>query len=157
MTIYLVRHAKAGDRSQWRDEDWLRPLSRAGSAQARDLVTVLRDARVDRILSSRYVRCMETVVPLAGARGLPIEVEESLAEGGDTDAVLALVRKHLTPGAVMCSHGDVIPAVLASLATNGVALGPDPRCPKGCIWMLDGDGSDVTRATYLPPPNAPGE
>jgi 8-oxo-dGTP diphosphatase len=157
MTIYLVRHAKAGDRSQWRDEDWLRPLSRAGSAQARELITVLQDAHFDRILSSRYVRCMETVVPLAGARGLPIEVEESLAEGGDTDAVLALVRKHLMPGAVMCSHGDVIPAVLASLAASGVDLGPDPRCPKGCTWVLDGVGSEVTRATYLRPPNAPGE
>lgn len=157
MSIYLVRHAKAGDRGLWREDDWLRPLSRAGSAQARQLVTVLQDARVDRILSSRYVRCMETVVPLAGARGLPVEVEESLAEGADVEGTLALVRKHLLPGAVMCSHGDVIPAVLASLAANGVDLGPDPRCPKGCIWVLDGVGSEVARASYLPPPNAPGD
>jgi 8-oxo-dGTP diphosphatase len=157
MSIYLVRHARAGDRGRWSGEDWLRPLSRAGHEQARELVTVLQDSHFDRVLSSRYVRCMETVVPLAGARGLPIEVEESLAEGGDTEAVLTLVRKHLLPGAVMCSHGDVIPSVLSHLATNGVDLGPDPRCPKGCTWVLDGVGSEVTRATYIAPPNPPGD
>ena len=157
MSIYLVRHAKAGDRGLWRDADWLRPLSRAGSAQARELIAVLRDARFDRVLSSRYVRCMETVVPLAGDRGLPLEVEEPLTEGADTDSALALVRKHLASGAVMCSHGDVIPAVLESLAASGVDLGPDPRCPKGCTWVLEGDGSEVTRAHYLAPPNAPGD
>ena len=35
MTIYLVRHAKAGDRSAWPGDDFLRPLSRRGQIQAR--------------------------------------------------------------------------------------------------------------------------
>jgi 8-oxo-dGTP diphosphatase len=157
MSIYLVRHAKAGDRAQWRDADWLRPLSRAGSAQARELITVLQGARFERVLSSRYVRCMETVVPVAGARGLAVEVDGALIEGADIDTTLMLVRKHLATGALLCSHGDVIPAVLSSLAAGGIDLGPDPRCPKGCTWVLDGVGSEVTTARYLPPPNAPGE
>lgn len=158
MTIYLVRHAKAGDRSQWRGEDWLRPLSRAGRSQARGLIDLLADARLDRVLSSRYVRCMETVVPIAGARSLPIEVEDSLAEGGDLDAGLALIRKHMASGALLCSHGDVIPAMLASVASAGVDLGPDPRCPKGCVWALDADGGgEITSARYIPPPPAPGD
>jgi broad specificity phosphatase PhoE len=157
MTIYLVRHAKAGDRGLWRGDDWLRPLSRAGSSQARALIALLDGARFERILSSRYVRCLETVVPVAGARGLSIEVEECLAEGGDTDAALAVVRKHLGSGAVICSHGDVIPAVLSTLAANGVDLGADPRCPKGCVWVLDGDGSEVAEARYLAPPAATGD
>jgi 8-oxo-dGTP diphosphatase len=158
MTIYLLRHAKAGDRGQWLGDDWLRPLSRAGHAQSRALLALLHDARFDRILSSRYVRCMETVVPIAGERRLAIEVEDSLAEGGDIDSVLAIVRKHMGSGAVLCSHGDVIPAVLSSLAANGVDLGPDPRCPKGSTWVLEGDsGVDVSRVHYLPPPPEPGE
>ena len=158
MTIYLVHHAKAGDRGLWQGDDWLRPLSRAGRSQARELITLFHDAPFDRVLSSRFVRCMETVVPLAGARRLPIEIEESLTEGGDVDAGLALVRKHMGTGAVMCSHGDVIPALLSSLAASGVDLGPDPRCPKGSTWVLEGDGgADVTRVSYLPPPTAPGE
>ena len=155
MTIYFVRHARAGERGTWRQEDWLRPLSRAGRSQARGLLGLLRDARFDRVLSSPYVRCLETVVPIAGARKLPIEPEDALAEGGDLDSVLAIVRKHMSSGAVLCSHGDVIPAVLASLAASGVDIGDDPRCPKGCTWVLEAPGSvDITRVRYLPPPEA---
>jgi len=158
MTIYLVRHGRAGNRTHWRHEDWLRPLSSAGRSQAPGLLGLLHDARFDSVLSSPYVRCLETVVPIAGARRLAIEPEDALAEGGDLDSVLTIVRKHIGNGAVLCSHGDVIPAVLSHLAANGVDLGPGPVCPKGCTWVLEADrGADVTRVRYLPPPPAPDE
>jgi broad specificity phosphatase PhoE len=157
MTIYLVRHAKAGERGVGQD-DWLRPLSRAGRTQARELIALLEGARFERILSSRYTRCMETVVPIAGERRLSIEVEESLGEGGDLEAVLAIVRKHIATGAVLCTHGDVIPAVLSSLAERGIDLGPDPRWPKGSTWVLEpGSDGEVASVRYVPPPVAPGE
>jgi broad specificity phosphatase PhoE len=153
MTIYLVRHARAGERGAFRHDDWLRPLSRAGRAQARGLLALLRHAEFDRVLTSPYVRCIETVVPLAGGRRLAIEPDDALAEGGDLDLVLALVRKHIGNGAVLCSHGDVIPAVLSHLAAKGVDIGADPRCPKGCTWVLEaGGGLDVTKVSYFPPP-----
>jgi 8-oxo-dGTP diphosphatase len=156
MTIYFVRHARAGERGAWRRDDWLRPLSGAGRSQARGLLALLHDARFDRVLSSPYVRCIETVAPLAGARRLAIEPDDALAEGGDLDSVLAIIRKHIANGAVLCSHGDVIPAVLAHLAANGVDIGANPRCPKGCTWVLESDGGvDVTRVRYLPPPEEP--
>jgi broad specificity phosphatase PhoE len=158
MTIYLVRHARAGDRSLWKQDDWLRPLSRAGRAQARGMLELLHDARFDRVLSSPYLRCIETVAPVAAARRLPIEPDDALGEGGDLDAVFAIVRKHIGTGAVLCSHGDIIPAVLESLAASGIDLGPDPRCPKGCTWVLDAaGGSEVTGVRYLPPPPEPRE
>ncbi len=68
MTIYLLRHAKAGERNVWEGDDLLRPLSGRGHLQARGLLEVLADAQFDRLLSSPYVRCMETVVPLSGER-----------------------------------------------------------------------------------------
>jgi broad specificity phosphatase PhoE len=158
MTIYLVRHARAGDRSLWRQEDWLRPLSRAGRSQARGLLELLADAHFDRVLSSPYVRCIETVAPIAGARRLAIEPEDALAEGGDLDSVFAMIRKHMGTGALLCSHGDIIPAVLESLAAGGIDLGPNPRCPKGCTWVLEAEhGTEITRVSYLPPPPEPGE
>jgi 8-oxo-dGTP diphosphatase len=158
MTIYLVRHARAGDRSLWRQADWLRPLSRAGRAQARGILELLVDARFDRVLSSPYVRCIETVAPIAGARRLAIEPEDALAEGGDLDAVFAMVNKHMGNGALLCSHGDVIPAVLETLRASGVDIGPDPRCPKGCTWVLEAErGSEITSVKYLPPPPEPSE
>jgi broad specificity phosphatase PhoE len=158
MTIYFVRHARAGERSAWRQDDWLRPLSRAGRSQARGLIPLLRDAQFDRILSSPYVRCLESVVPLAGARRLAIEPDDALGEGGDLDAVLSIVRKHIGSGAVLCSHGDVIPAVLSHLAANGLDIGRNPRCPKGCTWVLENSGgADITKVRYLPPPPEPDE
>jgi broad specificity phosphatase PhoE len=158
MAIYLVRHAKAGDRTLWRQDDWLRPLSRAGRAQARGILDQLSDAQFDRVLSSPYVRCIETVAPIAGARRLAIEPDDALAEGGDLDAVFTIIRKHIATGAVLCSHGDIIPAVLESLAASGIDIGPDPRCPKGCTWVLEADrGGEITHVRYLPPPPEPGE
>ena len=158
MTIYLVRHARAGDRSAWNANDTLRPLSRAGQAQARGLVDTLAKARFERILSSPYVRCMETVVPLAAARHLAVEPDDALAEGADLEQTLTLVQKHLTSGAVLCSHGDMIPAVLEHLAAGGIDLGSHPRCPKGSTWVVEAKGgSEITGVHYLPPPHDPAE
>jgi broad specificity phosphatase PhoE len=157
MTIYLLRHAKAGDRSQWRQDDWLRPLSRAGRSQARGMIDLLSDARFDRVLSSPSLRCLETVAPIAGARRIPIEPDDALGEGGDVDAAFAIIHKHMGTGALLCSHGDVIPAVLSSLAAGGIDLGPDPHCPKGSTWVLEAEnGTEISRVRYLAPPADPG-
>jgi broad specificity phosphatase PhoE len=153
VTIYLARHAKAGDRSSWPGDDFLRPLSRRGQIQAERLLEVFQHHHVDRILSSPYVRCLESVVPLAGERLVAIEPVEALSEGGSLDNALALVRKHAHHDAVMCSHGDIIPMLLEHYATRGVDLGPNPACPKGCTWILDLDNTgEVVAARYVPPP-----
>jgi 8-oxo-dGTP diphosphatase len=153
MTIYLHRHSKAGDRASWPGDDEHRPLSQRGHWQAIHLVALLHDAAFERILSSPYVRCMESVVPLSAVRGLPIEPVDALAEGSDLDGALALVRKHVGHGAVMCSHGDVIPMLLEHFGEQGVDLGPRPECPKGCTWVLEPDATgEIRTARYLPPP-----
>ena len=154
MTLYLVRHAKAGDRSDWNRDDRLRPLSRRGQRQAEGLVDLLADLNVDRVLSSPYVRCMETVVPLAGTRGLAVEPVDALSEGAPLDTALALVRKHAHHDAVMCMHGDVLPALLEHYDDHDVAFDHAPAWPKGCTWILDVDATgEVVAARYLPPPS----
>jgi broad specificity phosphatase PhoE len=155
MTVFLVRHAKAGDRDTWRDDDRLRPLSGRGHLQARMIADELRDATFDRILSSPFVRCMETVVPLAGARGLPVEPAEELAEGARVETAIALVRKHAMSGAVLCMHGDVLPMLLDHYAAAGVDIKPDREWPKGCVWTLRTDSTgEVVSARYTAPPPA---
>ena len=151
MTIYLLRHAKAGQRSAWTEPDWLRPLTGAGQLQARGLLATLHNAKFAHILSSPYVRCMETVVPLASEHGLPIEPTDALAEGASLEGALALLKEHGDRGAVLCAHGDVIPALLEYFAANGTELGPEPRCEKGSIWALTGDLTGAPMATYIPP------
>lgn len=155
MTVYLVRHARAGNRDAWRDDDRLRPLSTRGHLQARMLVESLNDATFDRILSSPYVRCMETVIPIAGCRAMAVEPVEELTEGAPLDGALTLVRKHAISGAVMCLHGDVLPMVLDHYSAIGVDMPTKRKWPKGCVWTLETDNTgEVVRARYTPPPSA---
>ena len=54
--LLLVRHARAGNRSKWRGDDRLRPLTRKGTRQAEGLVGLLDQLGPERILSSPFVR-----------------------------------------------------------------------------------------------------
>ena len=78
---YLVRHAKAGDRSDWSGDDRLRPLTKSGQRQAEALADMLDGEPIDRILSSGYLRCLQTVEPLGARRTLSVEPIKDLEEG----------------------------------------------------------------------------
>ena len=147
MPLLLVRHAVALRRRDWSKPDRDRPLTPKGYAQAQALVDVLSPFAVERILSSPYVRCVETVEPLAAKLGLPVETVDALAEGaGDAAARLA---PGLTGSVVLCSHGDVVPELFDALAPDAVLDEPGFPCGKGSTWVLD---DDRRRARYLPPP-----
>ncbi|KAJ1445498.1 histidine phosphatase superfamily [Pelagophyceae sp. CCMP2097] len=91
-TIVLVRH---GDRFDYADPSWLPlirakggkerdpPLSTLGHRQARELGAALAEflaGRIVRVASSPYLRCLQTIRPLAHDLGVPIDVDEALAE-----------------------------------------------------------------------------
>jgi 8-oxo-dGTP diphosphatase len=116
--VFLVRHATAGKRSKWQGDDRLRPLDERGRRQAEKLVEQLRDARFDNILSSPYVRCVQTVEPLAEERGLPVETDEALAEGRGAEAALALFRR-TGSDLVACAHGDLVEELLGEKRRKG--------------------------------------
>jgi 8-oxo-dGTP diphosphatase len=137
--VYLVRHARAGHRAEWQGDDRPRPLDERGRRQAQALVDQLSDRAFDRILSSPYVRCVETVVPLAEARGLPVEADEALAEGAGVDAALRLLRG-AEEAVVTCVHGDVAEELL------GESL------KKGATAVLEVTESGVQELERLPPP-----
>jgi 8-oxo-dGTP diphosphatase len=152
MPVLLVRHAVAQDRQSWDGDDRGRPLRKRGRRQAEALVEQLATFDVERVLSSPFVRCVETVAPLAEARGLTIEHADALAEGAGRDAV-DLVCSLLGRTVVLCSHGDVIPRVLEHFVVhNGLDIGVDPRWAKGSTWVLEDDGERVVKAFYLDPP-----
>src|SRR5437762_13021626 len=116
MAWLLVRHGRAGSRKGWEGPDLERPLSKKGRRQADGLVEMVEPYGVKRILSSPYVRCSQTVGPLAEALGLEIEVRSELAEGAPVHDAVELVRQHVGTTAVFCTHGDIVPAVLEALA-----------------------------------------
>jgi phosphohistidine phosphatase SixA len=116
MSVVLLRHASAGDRDTWEGDDRLRPLDKRGRKQAEKLRDRLLAAGVSRVLSSPYVRCVQTVEPL----GLDIELDERLAEGAARKQTLALLAG--LNGAVACTHGDVIENVLGRSLKKGEAV-----------------------------------
>jgi 8-oxo-dGTP diphosphatase len=128
VTLVVVRHGSAGDRDEWDDDDRLRPLDKKGRKQAARLVDVLAGSRIERILSSPYVRCVQTVEPLARARGLEIEEAVELAEHQFSDGPAFLAALLDDDFAVACVHGGM-----------ERALGLDLRFRKGAVWrFVDG-------------------
>lgn len=145
--VLLVRHADAGDPRSWGGDDTDRPLSRRGRDEADALAGVLAAFPVRRVLSSPALRCIETMAPLASARGVQVEVELRLAEGAGP-AMSEHLRGLVDGGAVLCTHGDVIPAILATIP--GLHGESEPPVAKASTWILDGADGRMLRASYVP-------
>jgi phosphohistidine phosphatase SixA len=137
MALHLVRHAEAGARPAWDGPDDLRPLVGAGVVQAGDLAAVLAEQPVKRVLSSGYVRCLQTVAPLADRFDLPVEAHPALSEEASIEDSWALLEELAGTDAVLCSHGNVIGSLLDRLHRRGVELvAAEWSCRKGSVWSL---------------------
>jgi 8-oxo-dGTP diphosphatase len=151
MPLLFVRHGHAGRRSAYKGDDRTRPLSKRGRAQARALVGLLGEYRPQRILSSPYVRCCETVQPTAESLGLPVESIDELAEDHGAEAV-RLMERMAGESAVLCSHGDVAQVVLDTFG------GPDgtrsKRLQKGEVWVVQSAGDRLAIVARLRPGDA---
>ena len=151
--MLVVRHARAGSRRRWDGPDETRPLSGRGRRQAGALVKLLVPFGPTRILSSPYVRCVQSVEPVSEKLGLAVEPSDALAERTPAEDVLALVRGLPDAPIVLCSHGDEISVLLDALARDdGLALPKDYECAKGSTWVLDAHKGRYTSASYLPAP-----
>lgn len=150
--LYLVRHAKAGERRLWKGNDLDRPLSKKGWKQSDALAKrlVKRDPSV--LLSSEYVRCIQTLEPLGDRLELPVTVEPRLTEDEPVEPVLDLLRE-APGGAVMCSHGDIIPATIQLLKRRGTEIRTPADWRKASVWVLKRNKrGDIVTATVWPPP-----
>ncbi len=151
MTLYVVRHADAGDRAAWTGDDRLRPLSATGRLQAEALAERWAGVALDAIHSGPAKRCVDTVAPLAASHGLPVTDDEALAEGAPADVVDRLLRRLRDRDALLCSHGDVIGAILNTLWHQG-SLKERPSSKKAATWVLD-DWPDPGRIELVPDPD----
>jgi len=152
-TLLLLRHAKAGKRSDYSGDDRLRPLDKMGRRQARDSVAALLAFAPQRVLAADRVRCEQSVRPVADQLGLPVHSAPALSDEAwdkDPDAGLAAVRELLAqPGTTLiCSQGETIPALLEQLGVPGA---PHP-CRKGSVWALSVADRGVVAADYYPRP-----
>lgn len=152
MTLFLVRHASAGTRTPTED-DLDRPLDEVGFQQAADLVSLLGDRGVNEIYSSRAIRCVQTVEPLAAHLGLQVEVHSALVEGQSATMAIHLARTlaQADTTAVFSSHGDIIPDSIQTLAREGMVIVGPRSWAKGSTWELTTRGGDITEAKFLGP------
>ena len=121
--VVVARHGTARRRSGWAGSEDDRPLTPAGRRQSARLVPVVSAFGAGRIVSSPWLRCVDTGQPYASAAQLPLEHVGALSEAGhaaDPAAVRAVVESLLdSPGdSLLCTHRPVLPTVIATLARH---------------------------------------
>jgi len=151
MKLHLVRHARAAKRAQWAGPPLLRPLCDTGRAQAHALGATLAASGIARIVSSPALRCRQTLAPLARATGIPVEIDERLAEGSDEAKLFEAIASMRDRAIALCTHGEMIGAVLERYRAEGLAIEDEPRCEKGSYWILEGRGARPSTIRYVPP------
>ena len=155
-TLLLVRHASAGNRSDWDGPDDLRPLDRKGQDQARRLAEVLPLFGPTAVLTAERTRCRQTVEPLAERLGLAVEPLPELGEeefSDDPETGLAAVERLLSAESgvtVVCSQGGAIPSVLMALGVrpDGLTGRLWPPSAKGSTWVLGGRPGGLSADYY---------
>jgi len=113
----------------------VRPVDERGRLQSDALVAALAEFRIDRIVSSPYLRCVQTVEPLAAAVGLEIELDEQLG-ATRLDEVGEVLERLRGQHAAVCTHGDL------------PWLG-ERKFKKGATWVLD---AELVPGRYIKPP-----
>jgi broad specificity phosphatase PhoE len=89
--------------------------------------------------SSPYVRCVQTVEPLAAALRLEVEERSELAEGAGPSAPSSLTEEMADRNAVLCTHGDVVEDILGE------------PIKKGAAYVLERTQNGLEPVDYLPP------
>ena len=120
LTLYLLRHADAGDPMTWTGDDAERPLSKKGRRQAKRLGRHLRslEIRPDLLLTSPKARAAETARIVGKAVGTKPSVDERLTIDFGQSALGGLVAD--IPG-----------------ATRSVMLvGHDPDFSDAAAWLV---------------------
>ena len=151
MAIFIVRHAKAGRRTEWDGSDALRPLSDEGREQATALAQTLQKLSPSKLISSPATRCMQTLDPLAKAINQEIRVDERLQEHGDIAEMIELFED-VPDLTVMSSHGDMIPELIRLLERRGMEIGSKPDWRKASVWVIQRTKRGFESAIAWAPP-----
>ncbi len=157
MALFLVRHAKAGKRSKWLEDpandndDRKRPLDDKGILQAAAVAERLTDFAPTLLLSSPFMRCIQTLEPLGATLAITVTSDERLAEDNPFEPILELLES-CPDNAVLCSHGDMIPMVTDALERRGMVVTGMRDSRKASVWVLERQKSIFVRGHAWPPP-----
>jgi len=135
LELYLLRHADAGDSRLWTEDDAVRPLSKKGRRQAKNLARLLKDLgfRVDAVITSPLLRAAQTAKPVAKATGVAAMTDERLGYDFGKSA-LAAILKELPADVhrvVLVGHDPGFTDVASLLAGTPIAMA------KGALVRFD--------------------
>ncbi len=152
-TLFLLRHAHAGDSGRWTRDDALRPLSDKGRRQSERIGRMLAaiDEAPDLLITSPKVRAAQTAEIVGAALKIPVVEDPRVAGSLDAERVgeiLAAAGPAVRP--CLVGHDPEFSSVLGELV--GVAY---IAMRKGAVARVDfedemGAGRGLLR--YLVPP-----
>lgn len=151
-TFYVVRHAKAGSRSHWSGDDRQRALSKKGLKQAEALVAAFEPFPITAIFSSPFLRCVQTVEPLARARKLPLKQSPALAEGQGLAGAMQFMGDPKLDEAVLSTHGDIAWELVEELVKRHVISPGTGGFDKGSTWVVEVEAGAFVKARFIPAP-----
>ena len=157
LPLIVIRHASAGNKSDWQNSDVSRPLDARGASEARALANLLRCFGAGRVVSAPAERCVATVRPYAASIGGVVEIEAafdvsaSRADTADAAAAMAGLAVDSRP-VVVCGHRENLPALLdAACAALGAHRPPGKPLRKAEFAVLHrADGSLAAFERYHP-------
>jgi broad specificity phosphatase PhoE len=120
--------------------------------QAEALARLLQNEPLDKVLSSPFTRCAQTVEPLASQRKLPVEPRKDLEEGSGGESIVRLVQEFKGRNVVLCTHGDLVEELLEQLIQKGLVPRSRAKMEKGSTWVLEETAGNISGARYLAAP-----
>jgi 8-oxo-dGTP diphosphatase len=144
LTLEIFIHMDAVDRNSWQGAPDDRPLTPLGERQSERIAEELAIEPVQAIYSSQALRCTASLAPLSAKASLPVHVLTEFQDTADK-ALGALNEIHAAVPdgrAVLCSYGDVVPALLNYLTSAWGQANPARDNRKGAVFTLRYGGED---------------
>jgi broad specificity phosphatase PhoE len=110
----------------------------------------MADDDISVVWSSPAVRCRQTVEPLAAARGVVVQDHALLANDGPVDELLDWILANASAPWVLCTHGEVLHALLDAARSSGVVTAPALATETGAAWRVRPHEDGVTALVYVP-------
>jgi 8-oxo-dGTP diphosphatase len=153
-TLIILRHTKALERGDWDEVDSERTLDEVGFDQAQLLIKHLEPFAIEEVYTSDYVRCVQTVTPLAHSRGLTISQvpslnEETFEEDPLRSVSFANALKQDEKNILICSHNPVIPTMLRGILNTKLKNKDLIKLEPGDAWIVHRVQGEIVGLDYL--------
>lgn len=171
LALDIFIHLETADRKQWTGASDDRPLTDLGRRQGERMAELLGTTPIAALVSSPALRCRQSLQALATRTGLTVEVVAGFKDtggyqapagwrnadkpgpdplggaqsAGSAFAALTEIQGRFPHGrVVLCSYGDIVPALLAFLSGAYGAEMPPRNNKKGAIFTVHIDGTSAT-------------